>query len=90
MKSSNDSNLAVANCSTEMRFLCDVRKKGTDGMAMQQECLETWGVTAGQIFCKPCKASTLNLNSPAELDLVTNTTVNVSTLGLHIKVLINN
>jgi hypothetical protein len=48
MKSSNASALATAKCSTEMRFLCDVRKKGTDGMAMQQECLETWDVTAGE------------------------------------------
>jgi hypothetical protein len=48
MKSNNASSLATANCSKEMRFLCDVRKKGTDGMAMQQECLETWDVTAGE------------------------------------------
>jgi Lectin C-type domain len=47
MKSSNSSSLATANCSTEMRFLCDVRKKGTEGLAMQQECLETWDVKAG-------------------------------------------
>jgi hypothetical protein len=45
MKSSNASSLAIEDCSKEMRFLCDVRKKGTDGMAMQQECMETWGVT---------------------------------------------
>jgi hypothetical protein len=50
MKSSNASTLATANCSTEMRFLCDVRKKGTEGMALQQECLETWSVTAGWHF----------------------------------------
>jgi hypothetical protein len=50
MKSSNASTLATANCSTEMRFLCDVRKKGTEGMAMQQECLETWDVTEGSYF----------------------------------------
>jgi len=47
MNSRNSSSLAMANCSREMHFLCDVRKKGTDGMAMQQECLETWDVTAG-------------------------------------------
>jgi len=55
MKSNNASTLATANCSTEMRFLCDVRKKGTEGMAMQQECLETWSVTEGlnrNIFLK--------------------------------------
>jgi hypothetical protein len=46
MKSSNASSLATADCSTEMRFLCDVRKKGTLGKAMQQECLETWDVTS--------------------------------------------
>jgi len=45
LQSSNSSSLAMANCSLEMRFLCDVRKKGTSGMAMQQECLETWDVT---------------------------------------------
>jgi hypothetical protein len=48
MKSSNTSSLATDDCSKEMRFLCDVRKKGTDGMAMQQECLETWDVTPGK------------------------------------------
>jgi Lectin C-type domain len=48
LKSSNSSSsLATEDCSKEMRFLCDVRKKGTEGMAMQQECLETWDVTAG-------------------------------------------
>jgi hypothetical protein len=48
LKSSNSSSLATEDCSKEMRFLCDVRKKGTDGMAMQRECLETWDVTAGE------------------------------------------
>jgi hypothetical protein len=47
LKSSNVSSLATAKCSSEKRFLCDVRKKGTDSMSMQQECMETWGVTAG-------------------------------------------
>jgi hypothetical protein len=47
MKSSNSSSLATEDCNKEMRFLCDVRKKGTGGMSMQQECLETWNVTAG-------------------------------------------
>jgi hypothetical protein len=51
MKSSNASSLATEDCSKEMRFLCDVRKKGTDGMAMQQECLETWNVTSGESEC---------------------------------------
>jgi hypothetical protein len=48
LKSSNSSSLATADCSTEMRFLCDVRKKGTTGMAMQQECMETWNVTPSE------------------------------------------
>jgi hypothetical protein len=48
MKSSNSSSLATANCSKEMRFLCDIRKKGTSGLAMQQECLETWNVTSSK------------------------------------------
>jgi hypothetical protein len=48
LKSSNSSSLATANCSMEKRFLCDVRKKGTSGLAMQQECLETWNVTTGE------------------------------------------
>jgi hypothetical protein len=48
MQQANVSSLAIANCSTEMYFLCDVRKKGTDGLAMQQECLDTWDVTKGR------------------------------------------
>jgi hypothetical protein len=48
MKSNNASSLAAEDCSKEMRYLCDVRKKGTDGMAMQQECMETWDVTASE------------------------------------------
>jgi hypothetical protein len=46
MKSSNLSSLATANCNMEMRFLCDARKmNGSSGIAMQQECLETWNVS---------------------------------------------
>jgi hypothetical protein len=48
LKSSNASSLATEDCNKEMRFLCDVRKKGTDGMAMQKECMETWNVTASE------------------------------------------
>jgi hypothetical protein len=48
MKSSNSSTLASANCSMEMRFLCDIRKRGNTGKAMQEECLETWGVSLGE------------------------------------------
>jgi hypothetical protein len=45
---SNKSVLATADCNTEKKFLCDVRKKATGGLAMQQECMETWGISAGQ------------------------------------------
>jgi len=49
-KGSNQSALATADCGEEKRFICDVRKKGTDGLAMQQECLEIWGISAGDIY----------------------------------------
>jgi Lectin C-type domain len=45
---SNKSVLATADCNSEKKFLCDVRKKATGGLAMQQECMETWGVSAGR------------------------------------------
>jgi len=48
LKSDNFSSLAMADCSTKMRFLCHVREKGTLGKAMQQECLETWDVTSSE------------------------------------------
>jgi hypothetical protein len=40
--------LATADCGTPKKFLCDVRKKETNGMAMQQECMEIWGITASK------------------------------------------
>jgi hypothetical protein len=48
MRSNNGSTLATADCGSEKRFLCDVRKSGKSGMATQQECLETWNVTTGR------------------------------------------
>jgi hypothetical protein len=77
-----------------MRFLCDVRKKGTDGMAMQQECLETWDVTAGEkdelIFdmrsLKLILTYEIFNKTTEELNALTNTSVNITTLGLHVKV----
>jgi hypothetical protein len=45
----NESALATADCTTEKKFLCDVRKKATAGLAMQQECLETWGISTGRL-----------------------------------------
>jgi len=51
-KGGNASVLATADCSQKKKFICDVREKGTDGMAMQQECLEIWGISAGKnLFC---------------------------------------
>jgi hypothetical protein len=44
-KGVNKSELATADCETEKKFLCDVRKRGSVGLAMQQECLETWDVS---------------------------------------------
>jgi hypothetical protein len=44
-KGVNQSVLATADCETEKKFLCDVRKKATGGLALQQECLEIWGIT---------------------------------------------
>jgi len=40
--------LATADCSAEKKFICDVGKKGTAGLALQQECLEIWGISAGK------------------------------------------
>jgi hypothetical protein len=48
----NKSVLATADCSTNKKFLCDVRKKNTDGLAMQQECMEIWGITTSEEFFK--------------------------------------
>jgi hypothetical protein len=88
MKSNN-------KCSTEM---CDVRKKGTDGMAMQQECLETWDVTAGEkdererasflilLSYKLILIYIIFLRTIEELTALTDTSVNITTLGLHVKV----
>lgn len=44
----NKSVLATADCNTAKKFLCDVRKKGTGAKAMQQECMEIWGITASR------------------------------------------
>jgi hypothetical protein len=88
LKSSNSSTLATADCSKEMRFLCDVRKKGTYGMAMQQECLETWNVTVREcaltffLFAFMQKKN----HSAEELDALTNTSVDIKSLGRHVKV----
>ena len=41
----NKSVLATADCNTPKNFLCDVRRNGTDKTALQQECLEIWGLT---------------------------------------------
>lgn len=41
----NKSVLATADCNTEKKFLCDNSKKGTGGRAIQQECLEIWGIS---------------------------------------------
>lgn len=60
MMTKNGSTLATADCSAEKLFLCDVRKKGVSGMAMQQECLETWGVT--DCNCGFVKLCTLRSN----------------------------
>jgi hypothetical protein len=46
----NKSVLATADCTTKKKFLCDVRKKETGGMAMQQECMEIWGITSSLKF----------------------------------------
>jgi hypothetical protein len=87
MKSSNSSSLATDNCSTEMRFLCDVRKSGSPGMSMQQECLETWSVTPGESAILIYNFRIFKINYfAAELDLLTNTSVNIKSLGLHVKV----
>jgi hypothetical protein len=85
LKSSNSSSLAMADCSMKMRFLCDVRKKGTSGKALQQECLETWDVTSGE--CNLTISLIFVLTKTAEeLDALTNTSVDLKSLGRHVKV----
>lgn len=46
-KGGNQSALATADCSTKKNYICDVRKLGTAGKSMQQECMETWGISIG-------------------------------------------
>ncbi|CAB3387558.1 Hypothetical predicted protein [Cloeon dipterum] len=41
--------LATDDCAQNKSFLCEVRKKGTFGRAMQTECAETWDITIEQI-----------------------------------------
>ncbi|XP_065346608.1 uncharacterized protein LOC135943870 [Cloeon dipterum] len=41
--------LATDDCAQNKSFLCEVRKKGTFGRAMQTECAETWDITIDQI-----------------------------------------
>jgi hypothetical protein len=87
MKSSNSSTLAAANCSTEMRFLCDIRKRATPGKAMQQECLETWGVSLGEGVNLLFRFSNiLTIHDAADLDALTNTSYDIKSLGLNVKV----
>jgi hypothetical protein len=90
MKSNNASSLAAEDCSKEMRYLCDVRKKGTDGMAMQQECMETWGVTPSERR-RDCVIALFifYILEIEELNLVTNTSVDITSLGLNVKVKVN-
>jgi len=53
----NKSVLATADCNAEKKFICDVKKKETGGLAMQQECMEIWGISTSleylilNIFC---------------------------------------
>jgi len=54
--------LATADCDTEKKFICDVGKKGTAGLALQQECLEIWGISAGKAFFSICVNYNLNIN----------------------------
>ncbi|XP_065346596.1 uncharacterized protein LOC135943858 [Cloeon dipterum] len=41
--------LATDNCAQNKSILCEVRKKGTFGRAMQTECAEIWDITVDQI-----------------------------------------
>jgi Lectin C-type domain len=47
-KGVNKTVLATGDCNTEKRFLCDIRNNGTGGKAMQQECMDIWGITESQ------------------------------------------
>jgi len=47
-KGVNASDLATSDCAEQKRFICDVRQEGTEGIAMQQECLDIWGITDGK------------------------------------------
>jgi hypothetical protein len=50
----NHSVLATADCNTKKKFLCDIRKKQTAGLAMQQECMEIWGITTSELYLVGC------------------------------------
>jgi hypothetical protein len=68
-----------------MRFLCDVRIKGTDGMAMQQECLKPWSVTEGLQINFSCSRYFTPFNNSSGTGCTNYHCVTVSILGMHVK-----
>ncbi|XP_065346287.1 uncharacterized protein LOC135943583 [Cloeon dipterum] len=59
--------LATANCDEQKQFVCEVRKKGTSQVALQNECLETWQITDAQLALLTNAAAFLTANISIEL-----------------------
>ncbi|CAB3386909.1 Hypothetical predicted protein [Cloeon dipterum] len=59
--------LASANCDEQKLFVCEVRKKGTSQVALQNECLEIWQITSAELDLLSNAAAFLTANISLEL-----------------------
>jgi hypothetical protein len=46
----NGTVLATGDCGTELHFVCEIRKKGTEFQGLTFECMELWDVSEGFNF----------------------------------------
>jgi hypothetical protein len=46
----NETLLATSNCSTQLNYVCETRKKGTDFEGLTIECMALWDVTEGSLL----------------------------------------